>query len=142
MMMTDRSEIVPLVLEQELCIRFERFIPAHVNEDLHLVWRGRTLSADCLVQIGSVQYLLRFEQGNIKEFKKGLPLMCPWDFAIRGSAAAWDGLWKDPPPRGWHDIFALTKRGEMTLEGNLHPLVAHLQYLKDILALPRKGGHR
>jgi len=140
--MAEAAKVSEERTEQDLCARFERAVPKKVNGDSHLVWRGRTLSADCLVQIGSVQYLLRFEQGSIKEFKKGLPLMCPWDFAVRGSVAAWDGLWKDPPPRGWHDIFALTKRGEMTLEGNLYPLVAHLQFLKDILALPRKGGKR
>jgi len=31
----------------------------------------------------------------------------------------------------------LTKRGEATLEGDLHPFMAHLQYFKDLLALPR-----
>jgi hypothetical protein len=140
--MSDRSEIVSLVLEQELCTRFERVIPGHVNEDLHLVWRGRNLSADCLVQIGSESFLLRFQQGSIKECQKGLRLMCSWDFAVRGSLRAWDALWQDPPQPGWHDLFALTKRGEMTLEGNLYPLITNLQYFKDILALPRKGGHR
>jgi hypothetical protein len=31
----------------------------------------------------------------------------------------------------------LTKRGEGVLEGDLHPFMAHLQYFKDLLALPR-----
>jgi len=61
---------------------------------------------------------------------------------VRGSAQGWAALWQDPPPPGWHDIFALTKRGEMALEGNLHPLMANLQYFKDVVALPRKGGSR
>jgi hypothetical protein len=139
-MMSESPKASSTVLEEALCDRFERFIPEQVNSNRHLVWRGRNLSATCLVQIGTVAFLLRFEQGSIRESRKGLPLMCSWDFAVRGSAAAWDGLWKDPPAPGWHDIFALTKRGEMTLEGNLHPLIANLQYLKDILALPRKGG--
>jgi len=130
------------VLEEALCDRFERYVPEQVNNNRHLVWRGRNLSATCLVQIGTAAFLLRFEQGSIRESRKGLPLMCSWDFAVRGTAAAWDALWKDPPPPGWHDIFALTKRGEMILEGNLHPLIANLQYLKDILALPRTGGAR
>ena len=43
-----------------------------------------------------------------------------------------------PEPRpGWHDLFALTKRKEAVLEGDLHPFMAHLQYFKDVLALPR-----
>jgi len=34
-------------------------------------------------------------------------------------------------------LFALTKRGEAVLEGDLHPFMTHLQYFKDLLALPR-----
>ena len=130
----------PEKLEQELCNLFEQAVPGRVNSDPHLVWRGRNLSTDCLVQIGTAPFLLRIELGSIRKCQKGLPLLCSWVFAVRGSAQGWASLWQDPPPPGWHDIFALTKRGEMILEGNLHPLMANLQYFKDILALPRKGG--
>ena len=140
--MREGSKDFPAALEQELCARFEQAIPERVNSDSHLIWRGRNLSGNCLVQIGTVPFLLRIEEGRIRECLKGLPLLCSWLFAVRGSAQGWAALWQDPPPPGWHDIFALTKRGEMTLEGNLHPLMANLQYFKDILALPRKGGYR
>ena len=129
-------------LEEELCARFERAVLAGVNSDRHLVWRGRNLSVDCLVQVGTVPFLLRIEEGSIPECRKGLPLMCSWMFALRGSAQGWAAFWQDPPAPGWHDIFALTKRGEMALEGNLQPLMANLQYFKDLVALPRKGGSR
>jgi len=36
-----------------------------------------------------------------------------------------------------HDLLALTKRGEAIIEGELHPFMIHLQYFKDLLALPR-----
>jgi hypothetical protein len=126
--------------EHALCVRFERAIPARVNADPHLVWRGRTLSADCLVEIGSARFLLRIAQGSIRECRTTLPLLCPWDLAVRGSVPAWTAFWQDPPPPGWHDLFALSKRGEMSFEGNLQPFLAHLQYFKDVLSLPRNGG--
>jgi hypothetical protein len=128
--------------ERALCARFEQSIPDRVNADAHLVWRGRTLTADCLVQIGTRAFLLRIDAGRIRECLTRLPLLCPWDFAVRGSVQAWSALWQDPPPPGRHDLFALSKRGEMSLEGNLQPFLAHLQYVKDVLALPRKGGER
>ena len=140
--MDECSEGSSATLEEELCARFERSILAGVNSDRHLVWRGRNLSVDCLVQIGTVPFLLRIEEGSIRECRKGLPLMCSWVFALRGSAQGWAALWRDPPPPGWHDIFALTKRNEMALEGNLQPLMANLQYFKDLVTLPRKGGPR
>jgi len=140
--MPECSKDSPAALEEDLCARFEQVIPERVNSDSHLVWRGRNLTAVCLVQIGTVPFLLRIEEGRVRECLKGLPLLCSWVFAVRGSAQGWAALWQDPPPPGWHDIFALTKRGEMTLEGNLQPFMANLQYFKDVLALPRKGGSR
>jgi hypothetical protein len=126
--------------EQALCARFLRSISERVNADPHLVWRGRALRADCLVQIGSAAFLLRIDGGSVRECRTELPLLCSWDLAVRGSLQAWTALWQDPPPPGWHDLFALSKRGEMTFEGNLQPLFAHLQYFKDVLTLPRDGG--
>ena len=41
------------------------------------------------------------------------------------------------PDPGWHDLFALTKRGAASMEGDLRPLLQNLQYFKDLLALPR-----
>ena len=32
---------------------------------------------------------------------------------------------------------SLVKSRQMRLEGDLHPFMAHLQYFKDLLALPR-----
>ena len=40
---------------------------------------------------------------------------------------------------GWHDIFALSKRGAMAIEGNLQPLMANLQYVKDLAAAGEQG---
>jgi hypothetical protein len=126
--------------EQELAARFLAAIPLRANADPHLVWRGRTLNADCLVQIGVKSFLLRIDGGSVRECRTDLPLLCPWQFAVRGSLKAWAGLWQNPPPPGWHDLFALSKRGEMAFEGNLQPFMAHLQYFKDLLTLPRKAG--
>lgn len=126
--------------EQALAARFLDAMHSRVNSDPHLVWRGRTLTTDCLVQIGTTAFLLRIESGRVRECLTEFPLLCSWTFAIRGTARAWTSLWQEPPPPGWHDLFALSKRDEMSLEGNLHPFMAHLQYLKDVLALPRQAA--
>jgi hypothetical protein len=126
--------------QTELAARFADAVPRRVNADAHLVWRGRTLNARCLVQIGAKPFLLEIEAGRVGNCRSELPLPGSWDFAVRGSVQAWAGLWQDPPPAGWHDIFALSKRGEMSFEGNLQPFMAHLQYIKDVLALPRRAG--
>jgi hypothetical protein len=134
--MTALAENPNLAQEQKLCARFLAAIPLQVNADAHLVWRGRTLTADCMVGIGQSQFLLHIDRGHIRECRTGLPLLCPWTFAVRGSVQAWTRLWENPPWPGWHDLFALSKRGEMSFDGNLQPFMAHLQYCKDVLSLP------
>jgi hypothetical protein len=47
-------------------------------------------------------------------------------------------FWKKVPAPGHNDIFALFKRGKLTIEGDLHPFMANLLYVKDVLAAPRK----
>ena len=58
-------------------------------------------------------------------------------FSIRGTDEAWPQHWRQMPEPGWHDLFALTKRGAASMEGDLRPLLQNLQYFKDLLALPR-----
>ena len=129
-------------LEQELCDRFERILPGAVNADEHLVWRGRYLTADIMVQIGSVPFLVRIQNGKVIECRKGMPILCPTVFSIKGTTQAWSAFWENPPKPRWHDIFALTKAGEMSVEGNLQPFMANLQYIKDVLSRPRKGNEQ
>ncbi len=129
-----------VALEQELCERFERCLFNGVNSDEHLVWRGRYLTADIIVQIGSAPFLVRIENGRIEECRKGLPLLCSTVFSVKGTTAAWAAFWENPPKPKWHDIFALIKFGHMSVEGNVRPFMANLQYVKDILAMPRKGS--
>jgi hypothetical protein len=82
-------------LEQELCARFERFLADGWDSQPHLIWRGRNLTAACVVQIETIPFLLRIKEGRLREYRKGLPLLCSWTFALRGSAEAWEALWQD-----------------------------------------------
>ena len=75
--------------------------------------------------------------GRIVELTPAPVLMRSWRFSYRATAAAWAEYWQPTPRPGWHDLLSLTKRGEATLEGDLHPFMTHLQYFKDVLALPR-----
>jgi hypothetical protein len=117
--------------------RFER-LPGLINADPDLVRRGRFLNADVLVGIGTTPYYLAFRDGQLTGFERGPRLMRSWRFAIRAEAQAWQRLWEPEPAAGFHDLFALTKRGLAVIEGDLQPLMANLQYLKDVLAAPRR----
>jgi len=101
--------------------------------------KPRPVHVDMLVQFDDVPVIVRIRDGRVAEIvEKGVALQS-WDFAVKGSAEGWSQFWLATPPAGWHDLLALNKRRVFTIEGHLHPLMAHLQFIKDLLASPREA---
>jgi hypothetical protein len=121
-----------------LAARFER-LPQLLEADPDLVSRGAFLDTRFQVGIGKIPLDIVVAAGRVTAFERGPFVMRTWRFAIRGNAEAWGRWWQPMPEPGWHDLFAMTKRGDIVLEGDLQPLMANLQYLKDLLVLPRDG---
>ena len=113
-------------------------IPDLVNADSNLVRRGRFLNTTFLVEIGEAGYLVRIVEGRVVAVTPG-PFITPnYSFALRAPRAAWETFWQKVPPPGFNDLFALFKRGLLRIEGDLHPFMANLLYIKDVLAAPRR----
>lgn len=113
-------------------------IPALLDRAPELVARGRFLDCECLLGPTSQPFHTTIRAGRVVDLTPAPVLMRSWRFSYRASPLAWAEYWRATPRPGFHDLLALTKRGEATLEGDLHPFMAHLQYFKDLLALPRR----
>lgn len=115
---------------------------AHLSDllasDADLRRCGRWLSVECRVDIGNEPFYLDLREGKLATLDRGPRLMRSTVFSIRGTDEAWSQHWRRIPEPGWHDLFALTKRGAASLDGDLRPLLQNLQYFKDLLALPRR----
>jgi hypothetical protein len=111
-----------------------------VNADAGLVRRGRYLSTTFLVETGATAWLVSVHEGRVTRVERGPFLMRAWSFAVRASEEAWQRFWAPVPAAGWHDLFAMTKGGQATVEGDLRPLMANLRYVKDVLAKPRRAA--
>tara|TARA_Y100000588_G_scaffold204925_1_gene218699 strand:+ start:1038 stop:1418 length:381 start_codon:yes stop_codon:yes gene_type:complete len=112
-------------------------LPALVNQDTALIRRGRWLSNVFLVEVGTTQFLVHVDKGRLLKVEHGPFVMPSWSFAVRASESVWQRFWQPLPAPGDNDIFALRKTGEMSVEGNLQPLMANLIYIKQVLAMPR-----
>ena len=117
--------------------RFAR-LPALLSAEPDLIRRGRWLAVDCRVDVGGEPFLLSIRDGDLSALERGPRLMRSTAFTVRATDEAWTNHWKPTPDPGWHDLFALTKRGAALIEGDLRPLLQNLQYFKDLLALPRR----
>jgi hypothetical protein len=113
-------------------------LPQLVNDDPGILRWGRQMNETFLVEVGDAQYLVTVRAGRIERVEKGPLVMRAWRFAIRASEDCWKRFWRRVPEPGWHDLFALLRRGDVKFEGDQRVLVAYLLYLKLVLAAPRK----
>ena len=117
--------------------RFAR-LPELLAADADLCRRGAWLSTDCRIDIGEEPFYLGLREGLLSDLVRGPRLLRSVAFSVSGTAEAWQRHWQPVPEPGWHDIFALTKRGAATVQGDLRPFLQNLQFFKDLLALPRR----
>ena len=115
---------------------FER-LPDLVERDADLIKRGRFLTTDCALVIGATPLLVRIESGRVTAVTRGPFLLRSWVFSITAAPETWLKLLKPVPDPGTHDLMALSKVGLACIEGNLQPLMANLQYIKDVVTAPR-----
>jgi hypothetical protein len=116
-------------------------LPRLLAADQDLLRRGRWLTVDCRIDVGSEPFFLSIRDGALAALERGVRLMRSTAFSFRATDEAWTKYWKPMPDPGWHDLFALTKRGAASMEGDLRPLLQNLQYFKDLLALPRREAN-
>jgi hypothetical protein len=109
-----------------------------VNGDEALVRRGKYFSDTFMIEVGETQYLIEIRQGRIESVATGPFVMRSWTFSIRATEDVWRKFWEKLPPPGYHDIFALLRKGRIALDGELQPLMANLLYVKEVIAAPRK----
>ena len=112
-------------------------LPALLDADSRLLHAGRLLSVDCLLGPSEKPFLVSIHAGRIADMRAPPKIMPTWRFGYTASPQAWTEYWRPEPKPGWHDLLALTKRGEAQLTGDIYPFMTHLQYFKDLLALPR-----
>ena len=113
-------------------------LPDLVNADDALVRRGAQLTTTFLLAVDDVEFLIRVVDGRLRAVERGPFLLRSWSFAVRAPADAWASFWQPLPAPGYHDLFAMKKLGVARVEGDLWPLMAHLRYVKDVLAAPRR----
>ena len=113
-------------------------LPELVNGNAAIVRWGRHMDAAFMLEVGDTQYLVTVRDGRVERVEQGPFVMRPWRFAIRAAKQSWDNFWMQPPPPGWHDLYALLRRGDVVFEGDQRYMMAYLLYLKLLLASPRK----
>lgn len=107
-----------------------------VNGDAGLVRRGRYLTTNFLLEVGSAAWLISIYEGRIVAGPFVMPSSA---FALRAPSEEWEKFWQRRPPPGSNDLMALIKRRVLKAEGDLHVFMANLRYFKEALGKLRAG---
>ena len=106
--------------------------------DDRLIAQGRLVRAKMLIEAGDQAAIVTIVDGSVTGIANASELVMPaWTFALRASAVEWAQFWQPAPRPGHHDLFALLRRKQLRLEGEIHPFMSNLLYFKALLALPR-----
>ena len=100
---------------------------------------GRLFCETVLIEIDGEEIYLTFRDGQLVKVEPGPSRKTPWRFAFRTDPEALNEFWQAHPKPGFHDIFALVKTGRGRIDGDMLSLVKNLRFIKEVLALPRKG---
>jgi hypothetical protein len=113
-------------------------LPDLVNGDSSIVRWGRGMNETFMVEVGERHFFVSVEDGYVRKVEKGPFVQRSWRFAIRARQECWDQFWKKTPEPGWHDLFALLRRGDVRFEGDQRVLMAYLLYVKLLLEACRR----
>jgi pimeloyl-ACP methyl ester carboxylesterase len=102
-----------------------------------LAWLGRDVDLDVCIRIDQVPWFLRVEAGRIASIAQGPFHMRRAHLTFSAPTPSWERFWRAIPPRGFHDVFAMSSYGYMEITGDVDRLLGALAFLKTLLAVPR-----
>ena len=106
--------------------------------DDRLAAQGRLVRAKMLIEADDQGAIVTIADGTVTGIANANELVMPaWTFALRASEAEWAQFWERAPRPGHHDLFALLRRKELRIEGDIYPFMSNLFYFKALLALPK-----
>lgn len=87
-----------------------------------------------MLQSGEDDFAISIRNGAVLDVTEGPFVLPSWQTRIAAPAVEWAAFLAPVPRPGHHDIIALLRRGAIRFDGDLHPLMAHLYYVKRLLA--------
>lgn len=111
------------------------------SHDAELTVVGKFFTCRFLLASGDRRYLLRVREGHITDVLVDPPPVEGWQFAIKAPPVTWQRFLQSLPAPEYHDIWAATWLGHMTLEGDMKPFMQHQRALWRLLKLLRETAN-
>ena len=109
-----------------------------VNADPEFKLAARYMTKDACIEVGDIRCIVKFRDGVVTKIKSEDTLADPWDFAVRGSADAWEKFLQPIPPRFYDGIFGGVIRGNFLIEGDTVSAFSHFWAVTRMLDIFRE----
>ena len=118
----------------------ERFVRLVATDpELRLV--GRFFTCDVLLDFETARYLVRVQEGAIRELVEEPAWDRPWTFALRAPRHVWERFLQPVPPPLYHHLFAMLMRvPQFRLEGDTLAAAQNVRALARCCDLLRAVG--
>lgn len=83
-----------------------------------------------MLESGDDSFAVTIRDGAVVNVTQGPFVMPSWQTRIVAEPAIWAEFLAPLPRPGRHDVMALLRHGVMRFDGDLHPLMANLLYVK------------
>lgn len=111
------------------------------DRELEVVGRWSTLGF--ALRVGEEVFLIRLQEGKIKDVVKEPDMDDSWSFTLSGSLEDWRSFLQETPPPFYNDLLAMNTRvPTFSIEGDRHAFVQHLGMIKRIFRIAQLLGAR
>jgi hypothetical protein len=96
------------------------------------------MTKDACIEVGNTRCIIKFRDGVVTQIKSEDAFADTWDFAVRGSADAWEKFLQPIPPRFYDSIFGGMVRGNFRIEGDTVSAFSHFWAVTRMLDIFRE----
>ena len=109
-----------------------------LNADPEFKIAARYMTKDACIEVGNTRCIIKFRDGVVTQIKSEDAFADPWDFAVRGSADAWEKFLQPIPPRFYDSTFGGMVRGNFRIEGDTVSAFSHFWAVTRMLDIFRE----
>lgn len=106
--------------------------------DAQLLRLGRHCNLQLCWQVDNDPWFFIVESGRLLRIERGPFHLRHSDLFFSASRSAWQKFFQSMPPRGFHDILAMSSYFHLQISGNQALLREHLAFLKQLMQIPRQ----
>ena len=108
------------------------------STNVQLLRLGRRCHLQICVVVDDLPWYFEIASGRVVAIHEGPFHLRHSDLQLQASRSAWEKFFRPLPPRGFHDLLAMSSYFSVQISGNQDLLRENLAFVKALFAIPRQ----